>query len=192
MSQITIQHAPNNIQGLAVITPTIHGDSRGSFIETWNQRDMAEAGLDIMFVQDNQSISGRGVLRGLHYQKQHSQGKLVRVISGSVYDVVVDLRRSSPTYGKYYGIVLDDISNRQFFVPQGFAHGYLVLSERAVFMYKVTDYWHPNDEGGLAWDDKDIGIEWPLDRLKGTEVLLNDKDTNNPTLKVLEQQGFGF
>lgn len=192
MSQITVLHDPEGIKGLAVITPTIHWDARGSFIETWNQRDMAAEGLDVGFVQDNQSISCRGVLRGLHYQKQYPQCKLVRVISGAVYDVAVDLRRSSATYGKHYGILLDDVANRQLYVPQGFAHGYLVLSERAIFSYKVTDFWHPNDEDGLAWDDKDIGVDWPLDRLDGIEILLSEKDKLNPTLKALEDQGLGF
>lgn len=189
MSQIRVMHNPNNIEGLAVITPTVHGDLRGSFIETWNQRDLAAEGLDITFVQDNQSISSRGVLRGLHFQKQYPQAKLVRVISGSVYDVAVDLRRNSPTYGKYFGIILDDIANQQFYIPQGFAHGFLVLSERAAFTYKVTDFWHPNDEGGLMWNDVDIDVDWPLDKLNGAEILLSDKDEANPTLKELEAGG---
>lgn len=192
MPQIKVEHNLNNIQGLAVITPMLHGDSRGYFMETYNANEMKAEGLDLTFVQDNQSLSLKGVLRGLHYQKQYPQGKLVRVISGSVYDVAVDLRRSSPTYGQYYGIILDDKLNQQFYIPQGFAHGFLVLSDIAVFAYKVTDFWHPNDEGGLAWDDTDIKVAWPLDKLGGESILLSDKDKNNPTLKELENQDFAF
>ena len=192
MSQIEVEHNLNNIRGLVVITPTLHGDARGYFMETYNVNEMKAEGLDMTFVQDNQSCSTKGVLRGLHYQKQYPQGKLVRVISGSVYDVAVDLRRNSPTYGHYYGIILDDKTNQQFYIPQGFAHGFLVLSDTAVFTYKVTDFWHPNDEGGLAWDDADIKVAWPLAQLGGSKILLSDKDSKNPTLKELEAQGFGF
>lgn len=192
MPQIKVERNLNNIQGLAVITPTLHGDARGYFMETYNANEMKAEGLDMTFVQDNQSCSTKGVLRGLHYQKQYPQGKLVRVISGSVYDVAVDLRRASPTYGKYYGLILDDKTNQQFYIPQGFAHGFLVLSDTAVFTYKVTDFWHPNDEGGLAWDDKDIKVAWPLEQLGGGKIVLSDKDKINPTLKELEAQGFGF
>ena len=192
MPQIKVEHDPTNIKGLAVITPTLHGDQRGYFMETYNANEMRNEGLDMTFVQDNQSCSSKGVLRGLHYQKCYPQGKLVRVISGSVYDVAVDLRRNSPTYGQYYGLVLDDKTNQQFYIPQGFAHGFLVLSDIAVFTYKVTDFWHPNDEGGLAWDDADIKVAWPLDELGGSKILLSDKDKKNPTLNELEAQGFGF
>lgn len=192
MGQIRVEHNPAGVVGLAVITPTLHGDVRGYFMETYNANDMRAEGLDMTFVQDNQSCSTRGVLRGLHYQKQYPQGKLVRVISGSVYDVAVDLRRSSPTYGSYYGLILDDKLNQQFYIPRGFAHGFLVLSDNAVFTYKVTDFWHPNDEGGLAWDDKDVGVAWPLEKLNGDQILLSDKDLVNPTLKELETSGFGF
>ena len=192
MLQIKVEHNPSGIAGLAVITPTLHGDQRGYFMETYNANEMKAEGLDMTFVQDNQSCSTKGVLRGLHYQKQYPQGKLVRVISGSVYDVAVDLRRNSPAYGKYFGMILDDQLNQQFFIPQGFAHGFLVLSDTAVFTYKVTDFWHPNDEGGLAWDDADIKVAWPLDRLDGCKIVLSDKDKNNPALKELVAQGFGF
>ncbi len=190
MSQIKVIHNPNGINGLAVIKPTVHRDDRGYFVETYNQNDMRFEGLDLIFVQDNQSKSSKGVLRGLHFQKQYPQGKLVRVISGSVYDVAVDLRTSSPTYGKYYGITLTDTNNLQFYIPKGFAHGFVVLSDEAVFAYKCTDFYHPNDEGGLAWDDPDIGIDWPLSEIE--EVKLSDKDKANPTLKEIEASGFKF
>lgn len=192
MPQIQVEHNPASIAGLAVITPTLHGDQRGYFMETYNSNEMKAAGLDITFVQDNQSCSSKGVLRGLHYQKQYPQGKLVRVISGSVYDVAVDLRCNSPTYSNYFGIILDDRLNQQFYIPQGFAHGFLVLSDLAVFTYKVTDFWHPNDEGGLAWDDADIKVAWPLEQLGSSQVLLSDKDKKNPTLKELHALGFVF
>ena len=190
MTQIKVAHNPNGIQGLAVITPTVHSDERGSFIETWNVREMSEEGLDIEFVQENQSRSFCGVLRGLHYQKRYPQGKLVRVIRGSVYDVAVDLRKSSPTYGKYFGLVLDDKKNQQFYIPQGFAHGFLVLSTTAIFTYKVTDFWHPNDEGGLAWNDATISVSWPLEKLEGKDLILSEKDKKNPTMKELNAQEF--
>ncbi len=179
------------ISGLCLIEPAVHGDSRGYFMETYNQRDMQEAGLDMVFVQDNQSMSVKGVLRGLHYQKQFPQGKLVRVVRGAVYDVAVDLRKNSPTYRKWYGVELTAENKKQFYIPEGFAHGFLVLSDEAEFCYKVTDFWHPNDEGGLLWNDPDIGVEWPLDRIDGAP-LLSDKDRVNPTIKILEEQHFSF
>lgn len=150
-----------NIDGLLIIEPTVHGDSRGYFMETYNLRDMQEAGLDRTFVQDNQSMSVRGVLRGLHFQKQFPQAKLVRVIRGEVFDVAVDLRAGSPTFGQWHGIILSEENKKQFFITEGFAHGFLVLSETAEFLYKVTDFYHPGDEGGLAWNDPEIGIRWP-------------------------------
>lgn len=193
MGQIKVEHRPGNIQGLAVITPAMHSDARGYFMETYHQAEMQAEGLDLLFVQDNQSKSGKGVLRGLHYQKQYPQGKLVKVFAGSVYDVVVDLRKGSPTYGSYYGMILDDQKNQMLYIPQGFAHGFLVLSEYAIFTYKVTDYWHPNDEGGLAWDDPDVKVGWPLELLGGGGLVLSGKDQCNPTLKELEKSGFaGF
>lgn len=149
------------IDGLVVIEPTVHGDERGYFMETYNQKDMHEAGLDMIFVQDNQSMSVKGVLRGLHFQKNFPQGKLVRVIRGSVYDVAVDLRAGSKSYGKWIGVELTQENKRQFYIPEGFAHGFLVLSDEAEFCYKVTDFYHPGDEGGLAWNDPEIGISWP-------------------------------
>lgn len=159
MGKIKVTKAP--VEGLYVIEPTVFGDSRGYFTETYNQQDMHEAGLDMVFVQDNQSMSTKGVLRGLHFQKEHPQGKLVRVIRGTVFDVAVDLRKNSPTYGKWYGVELSAENKKQFYISEGFAHGFLVLSDEAEFCYKVTDFYHPGDEGGLAWNDPDIGIEWP-------------------------------
>lgn len=161
MGQITVTKNVAGIEGLCVITPAVHGDNRGYFMETYSQRDMEEAGIHISFVQDNQSMSVKGVLRGLHFQKQYSQTKLVRVIKGSVFDVAVDLRSGSETYGKWYGIVLTEENKKQFLIPCGFAHGFLVLSETAEFCYKCDDFYHPNDEGGLAWNDPEIGISWP-------------------------------
>lgn len=161
MGQIKVEKNVGGIQGLCVIEPTVHGDSRGYFMETYNENDMKEAGLDMVFVQDNQSCSTKGVLRGLHFQKSFPQGKLVRVIKGSVYDVAVDLRSNSETYGKYYGIELTEENKKQFYIPQGFAHGFLVLSDIAEFCYKCTDFYHPGDEGGMAWNDPEIGIQWP-------------------------------
>ena len=159
MGQITVTKTP--IEGLYIIEPTVHGDSRGYFMETYSQRDMQEAGLNMVFVQDNQSMSVKGVLRGLHFQKQYPQGKLVRVIKGRVFDVAADLREGSATYGKWYGVELSEENKKQFYVSEGFAHGFLVLSDTAEFCYKCTDFYHPGDEGGLAWNDPAIGIQWP-------------------------------
>ena len=159
MGQIQVTKCP--IEGLYIIEPKVHGDSRGYFVETYNQKDMQEAGLDMVFVQDNQSMSVKGVLRGLHYQINYPQGKLVRVIKGRVFDVAVDLRPGSDTYGKWYGVELTEENKKQFYISEGFAHGFLVLSDTAEFCYKVTDFYHPNDEGGLAWNDPAIGIKWP-------------------------------
>ncbi len=159
MGQIKVKKCP--IEGLYVIEPTVHGDDRGYFMETYNQNDMHEAGLDMVFVQDNQSMSKKGVLRGLHYQKEYPQGKLVRVIKGAVFDVAVDLRVHSKTYGQWFGVELTEENKKQFYISEGFAHGFLVLSDEAEFCYKCTDFYHPGDEGGMAWNDPDIGIEWP-------------------------------
>ena len=189
MGQITVTRAP--IEGLYVIEPTVHGDSRGYFVETYSQRDMAEAGLNMVFVQDNQSMSRKGVLRGLHYQIAHPQGKLVRVIRGEVFDVAVDIRPGSPTFGQWYGVTLSAENHLQFYVSEGFAHGFLVLSDVAEFCYKVTDFYHPGDEGGLCWNDPEIGIRWPQvvragdgwTLADGTPVLLNDRDRSWRPLK---------
>ena len=161
MGQIRVEKDMNGIRGLCVITPAVHGDNRGYFMETYSQRDMEEAGIDIVFVQDNQSMSTKGVLRGLHFQKQYPQTKLVRAIKGSVFDVAVDLRKDSETYGKWYGLILSEENKKQFLIPRGFAHGFLLLSDTAEFCYKCDDFYHPNNEGGLAWNDPEIGIAWP-------------------------------
>ena len=190
MGQIKVEKNVGGIEGLCVITPTLHGDNRGYFMETYSQRDMEEAGLNITFVQDNQSMSTKGVLRGLHFQKNFPQTKLVRVIRGRVFDVAVDLRPGSETYGKWYGVELTEENKKQFYISEGFAHGFLVLSDTAEFCYKVTDFYHPGDEGGLAWNDPEIGIEWPelqgeyngtasaegYTLADGTPLNLSDKD----------------
>lgn len=190
MGQITVEKNVGGIEGLCVITPTVHGDSRGYFMETYNQNDMKDAGLDMSFVQDNQSSSRKGVLRGLHFQKKYPQGKLVRVIQGKVFDVAVDLRKQSKTYGKWYGIELSAENKKQFYIPEGFAHGFLVLSDIAEFCYKCTDFYHPGDEGGLAWNDPAIGVQWPevegeymgtasadgYQLQDGTALILSEKD----------------
>ena len=160
MGQIRVEKNLGGIEGLCLIEPAVHGDSRGYFMETYNQQDMQEAGLDITFVQDNQSCSVKGVLRGLHFQKQFPQTKLVRVIRGSVFDVAVDLRSNSSTYGKWFGVELTAENKKQFLIPKGFAHGFLVRSDIAEFCYKCDDFYHPGDEGGLAWNDPEIGIDW--------------------------------
>ena len=162
------------IEGLYVIEPAVFRDERGYFMETYNQRDFAEAGLSMTFVQDNQSCSQKGVLRGLHYQKQYPQGKLVRVVRGSVFDVAVDLRVHSDTYGMWYGVELTEDNKKQFYIPEGFAHGFLVLSDVAEFAYKCTDFYHPGDEGGLIYNDPDIGVAWPIP--EGMELIMSEKD----------------
>ncbi len=176
MGQIKVSKC--EIEGLYVIEPQVHRDARGYFAETYNQRDFAEAGLDMVFVQDNQSMSSRGVLRGLHFQKQFPQGKLVRVLEGRVFDVAVDVRQHSATYGKWFGVELSAENMKQFYISEGFAHGFLVLSETATFAYKVTDFYHPGDEGGILWNDPEIGVQWPLE--PDMEVLLSDKDKVQP------------
>jgi dTDP-4-dehydrorhamnose 3,5-epimerase len=175
------------IKGLYIIEPMVFGDQRGYFMETYNYEDFKAAGLDMVFVQDNQSKSKKGVLRGLHFQNPKPQGKLVRVISGEVFDVAVDIRRNSPTYGQWQGVVLSAENKRQFYVPEGFAHGFLVLSEEAEFVYKCSEFYHPEFEGGLAYNDEEIGIEWPLEGIQ--EVLLSEKDKNAMTLKELGGRG---
>ena len=164
MGKITVETC--EIEGLKIITPTVFGDARGYFMETYNYNDLKAAGIPEVFVQDNQSMSVKGVLRGLHFQKHFPQCKLVRAVRGSVFDVAVDLRSDSKTYGKWYGVELTAENKKQFLIPEGFAHGFLVLSDEAEFCYKVNDFWHANDEGGLAWNDPEIGIEWP--HLEGT------------------------
>ena len=172
------------IKDLFVITPTVFGDSRGYFMETYQKEEFAEAGIDVEFVQDNESRSSKGVLRGLHFQKQNPQGKLVRVIEGEVYDVAVDLRRGSETYGKWYGVRLSAENKKQFYVPEGFAHGFLVLSESACFVYKCTRLYCPADEGGLAYDSPELSIDWPV--TPDMEIKLSEKDKKHPTLSGLD------
>ena len=179
MGKITV--TPCDIEGLYVIEPTVFKDERGYFVETYNQNDMKEAGLDMVFVQDNQSMSTRGVLRGLHFQKQFPQGKLVRVVRGKVFDVAVDLRSDSKTYGKWFGVELSAENMKQFYIPEGFAPGFLVFSDEAEFCYKCTDFYHPGDEGGLAWNDPEIGVEWPLE--EGVDLIISEKDQKWKGLK---------
>lgn len=165
--------------GLYEIQPKVFGDARGYFFECYSEKDFFSAGLKMKFVQDNQSSSSKGVLRGLHFQTKHPQGKLVRAISGKVYDVAVDLRKDSPTFGKYYGVILDSEKQNQFYIPEGFAHGFYVLTDNAVFAYKCTDFYHPEDEGGLMWNDLSIGIDW---KSIGGDIVpvLSDKDCSHP------------
>ncbi len=173
MGKITVETC--EIEGLKVITPTVFGDARGYFMETYHYEDYKAAGIDEVFVQDNQSASVKGVLRGLHFQINYPQDKLVRVLQGEVYDVAVDLRPGSATYGKWYGVLLSGENKKQFFIPKNFAHGFLVLSDYAEFAYKCTDFYHPNDEGGIIWNDPAIGIEWPIP--EGMELIQSEKDT---------------
>ena len=170
-----------DIEGLYVIEPTVFKDERGYFMETYNQNDFKEAGLNMTFVQDNQSMSVKGVLRGLHFQKQYPQGKLVRAVRGTVFDVAVDLRSDSKTYGKWFGVTLSAENKKQFYIPEGFAHGFLVLSDEAEFAYKCTDFYHPGDEGGLLWSDPEIGVDWPIE--PGMELIISDKDKKRSGLK---------
>lgn len=172
MGKITVTKAP--IEGLYIIETTKFGDKRGYFMETYNQNDMNAAGLDMKFVQDNESMSTKGVLRGLHFQKNHPQGKLVRVIQGKVFDVAVDVRKGSPTYGQWFGIELTEDNNKQFYISEGFAHGFYVLSETAKFCYKVTDFWYPNDEVGIPWNDPSLNVAWPIP--DGEEPIISEKD----------------
>lgn len=181
MGKISVEDTP--IEGLKVITPTVFGDARGYFMETYNYNDFKEAGIDCKFVQDNQSASKKGVLRGLHFQINFPQDKLVRVVRGEVFDVAVDMRKGSPTYGQWYGVRLSEENKKQFFIPKNFAHGFLVLSDYAEFAYKCTDFYHPNDEGGIIYNDPEVGVEWPIE--DGMELTLSEKDTKWPTLKEL-------
>lgn len=186
MGKITVETC--EIEGLMEITPTVWGDERGYFVETYNYNDYKAAGIDVNFVQDNQSASKKGVLRGLHFQINYPQDKLVRVIKGEVYDVAVDLREGSPTFGKWHGVYLSEENKKQFFVPKGFAHGFLVLSDYAEFCYKVTDFYHPGDEGGLMYNDPEIGVEWPIE--EGMEIILSEKDTKHGGLsEYVEKYG---
>ncbi|MCS7201472.1 MAG: dTDP-4-dehydrorhamnose 3,5-epimerase [Dictyoglomus sp.] len=162
------------IKGLIIIEPTVYRDERGFFMETYNLKEFKELGLNVDFVQDNHSRSKKGVLRGLHFQRKYPQGKLIRVIRGRIFDVAVDIRKESATFGKWYGIELSEENKLMFYIPEGFAHGFLVLSEEAEVLYKTTEYYHPEDEGGIIWNDPDIGINWPLEEID--EIILSEKD----------------
>ncbi len=176
MSNFTFNET--KIKGVYIIDVKTYGDNRGYFMETYKESDFKEAGLDYNFVQDNQSSSRKGVLRGLHFQKTHPQAKLVRVLKGEVFDVAVDLRKGSPTYGQWVGAVLSEENKRQFMIPRGFAHGFVVMSDYAEFAYKCDDLYHPEDEGGIMWNDPVIGIEWP----EVGEIILSEKDKLHPSL----------
>lgn len=180
MGKISIMST--GIDGLVVVSPTVYEDNRGYFYESYNKHEFDDLGMKYNFVQDNQSMSKKGVLRGLHFQINHPQAKLVRVLAGEVFDVAVDLRKDSVTYGKWFGVILSEGNKKQFMIPRNFAHGFVVLSETAVFSYKCDDYYHPNDEGGIIWNDPDIGIDWPIQ----SEPILSDKDKVHPKLKDIK------
>ena len=184
MGKITVETC--EIEGLKIITPTVFGDARGYFMETYNYNDYKEAGIDQIFVQDNQSSSVKGVLRGLHFQMHYPQDKLVRVLCGEVFDVAVDLRPGSATYGKWHGVLLSGENKKQFFIPKNFAHGFFVLSDYAEFAYKCADFYHPNDEAGIIWNDPDIGIEWPIPA--GMELIMSDKDRKWEGIKAFTEK----
>ncbi|PJI09714.1 MULTISPECIES: dTDP-4-dehydrorhamnose 3,5-epimerase [Clostridium] len=169
-----------DIEGVYIIETGVFGDNRGYFMETYNYNDFKEAGLDMKFVQDNQSSSTKGVLRGLHFQKKHTQGKLVRVVRGEVFDVAVDLRHGSKTYGKWVGVTLSEENKKQFYIPEGFAHGFVVLSDTAEFCYKCTDFYDKASEGGILWNDPEIGVKWPIEGIE--KLTFSDKDQKWPKL----------
>ena len=185
MGKITVETC--HIEGLKVITPAVFGDERGYFMETYSKEEFKEIGLNYDFVQDNQSKSKKGVLRGLHFQKENSQAKLVRVVKGEVFDVAVDLRPGSKTYGKWEGVILSEENKKMFMIPRGFAHGFLVLSDEAEFTYKCDDIYNHEAEGGLAWNDPEVAIEWPLENMKVDELLTSEKDAKWPSLKELKE-----
>ena len=176
-----------SIKDVYIIEPTVFGDNRGYFMETYSDAEFAEIGLNYNFVQDNQSKSSKGVLRGLHFQKENTQAKLVRCIKGEVFDVAVDLRPGSETYGKWEGVILSEENKKMFMIPRGFAHGFLVLSDEAEFTYKCDDIYNPSAEGGLAWNDKDVAIDWPLGNLKVEDLLTSEKDAKWPSLEELRK-----
>ena len=175
-----------SIEGVCIIEPTIFGDQRGYFMEGYSREVFEAAGLGMNFVQENESFSKKGVLRGLHFQVQQPQGKLVRVVKGEVFDVAVDLRPDSPTFGKWEGVILNDTNKRQFYIPEGFAHGFVVLSDEAIFQYKCTNYYAPMYDSGIKWDDKDLSIAWPLDGIE--EVIISDKDKAQQSFKAYKEK----
>ncbi len=179
MNQIKVTKC--QIDGLYIIEPVIYRDERGYFIETYNQKDMHEFGLDMIFVQDNQSMSIRGVIRGMGYQKKYQQGKLIRVISGKIYDVAVDLRKTSPTFGEWFGLELSNENNKQLYISRGFAHGFLTLSDKAEVSFKVTDFYHHGDEAGFIWNDSDVNIRWPIEQ--GMNLIISERDRDWKRLK---------
>ena len=172
MGKLTVEEC--GIKGVKVITPQVFRDERGYFVETYQKKDFEAIGIDVEFVQDNQSASRKGVIRGLHFQKEFPQDKLVRVLRGTVYDVAVDLREGSETFGKYFGVELSEENKKMFFIPKGFAHGFLVLSDYAEFAYKCSDFYHPGDEGGIIYNDPEIGVKWPIE--EGMELIFSEKD----------------
>lgn len=173
----------SKISGIKIITPQIHKDDRGYFFESFNSKDFKTLGLPTKYLQDNQAFSKKGTLRGFHYQLKYPQGKLVRVIHGEVFDVAVDIRRGSPTFGKYVGFNLSGKNNKIIYIPEGFAHGYVVLSETVIFQYKCTELYHSEDEYGLFWNDKELNIQWPV-----KNPILSQKDRNLPTLKLIDKK----
>ena len=186
MGQIKVEKNVGGIEGLCVIEPAVHGDARGYFMETYNQRDMEEAGLDMVFVQDNQSCSTKGVLRGLHFQKEYPQGKLVRVIKGTVFDVAVDLRRNSQTFGQWEGFYLSDENQKMLYIPKGFAHGFLALEENTVFSYLCGDRYDPQSDGGIVWNDSDLAVHWPVEQVE--QLIISEKDKQLPTLTQFQAE----
>ena len=189
MSKFILEKNVSNIEGLTIITPTVFKDSRGLFFESYNERELSEQGFDIHFVQDNQSLSKKGVLRGLHFQREHPQGKLIRAVTGSFFEVAVDLRRGSSTFGKWYGIILSAENQKQLFIPEGFAQGFLVLEDNTIFSAKVTDYQYKEYADGVAWNDADLNIDWPLDLINNMEIIQSEADKNRASLKLLLENG---
>ncbi len=189
MGKIKVTQDCNGIQGLKIIEPEIFWDERGYFMETYQAEEFKKAGIFNTFVQDNQSASKRGVLRGLHFQIRYPQDKLVRVIRGEVLDVAVDLREDSKTFGSWFGVILSEENRKQFFIPKGFAHGFLVLSEQAEFCYKVTDFYRPNDEGGISWNDRELGIDWfGTKKITKKDIILSEKDKRWESFQVYKEQ----
>jgi dTDP-4-dehydrorhamnose 3,5-epimerase len=178
-----MEHIDTTIKGLTILIPRVFKDARGSFVETWNYKTLKNLGIDETFVQDNQSISSKGTLRGIHFQKKHPQGKLVKVVQGEVFDVAVDLRTGSSTYGQWAGEKLSSENNKQLWIPPGFGHAFYTLSDTAIFTYRCTDYYYPDDQHCLRWDDPDLNIEWPLD--SNSEVVLSEKDEKAPLFQTL-------